>query len=67
MQIIVLMICIYAHMNLCNWEKARHGESNGIQNMQKHLANIKTIIQREKQKANGAGRETKNKTMETKS
>ena len=34
--------------------------------MQKHLANIKTIIQREEQKANGAGRETKNKTMETK-
>ena len=53
--------------NTPNWEKARHGESNGIQNMQKHLANIKTIIQREEQKANGAGRETKNKTMETKS
>ena len=54
-------------MRQFGWEKARHGESNGIQNMQKHLANIKTIIQREEQKANGAGRETKNKTMETKS
>ena len=55
----------YAHFGYMNkrsvWEKARHGESDERWNMQKkHLANRKTIIQRENQKVNGAGQETKN-------
>jgi len=38
-----------------------------MEHAKKHSANSKTIAQREKQKVNRAGQETKNITMETKS
>ena len=35
---------------LINWEKARHGERDERWSMQKHIGNIKTIIQSRNEK-----------------